>query len=712
MYGATKEQWEHLVSIGLTHDLLPVVSNPNAVVSPNTAIQTPGKVPSKYNDQGQMIGISGWSDKKATSKAIENWSSNPDYGICVQTRLVRAIDVDIDTYEISNMVQHSIMTAVPNAVFRTRNNSAKFIFPFILEGEYAKRVIHSPNGNIEFLANGQQFIAAGTHPSGARYEIPLLPFPTLTPDEFEDLFALLADHFGDEVTRSSIRKRGEHKELPDNIKLWLIENNKSLGIGPDSQIFMHCPLKHLHSDPDHIDSKSTCCYFPKGSNGFPNGRFHCSHTHGANTPDYEYMSALGIPLDIDDPFDESKPDQETYTPIVLPKGLIKDTTEWITQSAMKQQPELALLSVITFAGAVFGRRYELKKLKTRTNIYAVAIAGTGSGKDHPRKAIKTLADETNLTKFVGPDDLVSGQGIFTALTRQPSLVMLFDEMGLLFEQIKGKTAQGYMSVTSKILTQLYSSSSGLYKGGAYADPKRDPITLHSPNLCIYGTTTEETIRGFVTDRVINSGELNRYIFLKPQFQIPDRNFNPIDSTPSQEIINRWAKFSSDMEVYDLTAPSDQPIEPTIVDTDVDFRPFWQFEDDQLRTQEDGSGPLYARYTENIIKIAMIFAITENHNQPLMNSTHMEIGRNIVDKSIAFMRLLASTKTDDNGSISKVYNFIKQKPVSRRDICRKMYMLHSNEIDRVIQTLIDQGVIETIQEKGDRKTVILFRAKDV
>jgi len=711
MYGATNEQWKHLVSMGLTRDLLPVVSNPNATVSPKTAIQSPGKVPSKYNDNNEIVGIYGWSDKSATEKAIENWSANPDYGICIQCRHVRALDIDIESYELSNEIQQTILAHIPNVVFRTRPNSAKFIFPFFLEGEYAKRVIHSPNGNVEFLANGQQFIAAGTHPSGVKYQMPLEKFPTLTPDEFENLFSIIAAEYGENVSTGSIRRRGPNLNLPDPIRDALIEKGLSLGTGRDGQIFIKCPMEHLHSTGS---SKSSTCYFPIGTNGYPNGRFHCSHTHGKTTQDYEYQLMLNIFHEFDEV--ESKPDQETedgYKPINLPRGLIKDTVEWITSSALKPQPELALLSVIAFAGAVFGRRFELDKLRTRTNLYSIAIAGTGSGKDHPRKSIKILADEANLSKFVGPDDLVSGQGIFTALTKQPSVVMLFDEIGMLFEQIKGKSAQGYMSITSKILTQLYSSSAGLYKGGVYSDPKREPVVLHSPNLCIYGTTTEETIKGFITERVINSGELNRYLFLKPQYQIPKRNFTPSDYTPPQEIINRWSKFSSEMEVYDLTAPADQPLEATIVDTDVDFREYWEYEDEQLRLSTDGTGPLYARYTENIIKIAMIFAITENHNKPLLNSIHMDIGRNIVDKSIAFMRLLTLTKAPEKNSIiDQVYAFIKQKSPTKTELLRKFRDHQSRDIDVTLRTLAEQGNIRTDIIKSGHKSVTIYKSNDV
>ncbi|KJM44234.1 hypothetical protein OA41_02080 [Klebsiella aerogenes] len=67
-----------------------------------------------------------------------------------------------------------------------------------MEGDFRKRIhrLEGDLGIIELLANGQQFVACGTHSSGARIEwdnvLPDDP-PAVTTDQLETLWQQLAD---------------------------------------------------------------------------------------------------------------------------------------------------------------------------------------------------------------------------------------------------------------------------------------------------------------------------------------------------------------------------------------------------------------------------------------------------------------------------------------------------------------------------------------
>ena len=166
-YGASPEEWAYFSQIlGLAEDMLPVVSNPNAKISPNSKMKALGKTPSYYRQHG-VVGIPNWTDQRPNQSTIDAWSREPDYGICIQTREVRALDVDIADPAAAERVTHKIARQLPA---RIRTNSSKCLLAFRLPGDYTKRVIRTADGIIEFLATGQQFIACGTHPSGARYE--------------------------------------------------------------------------------------------------------------------------------------------------------------------------------------------------------------------------------------------------------------------------------------------------------------------------------------------------------------------------------------------------------------------------------------------------------------------------------------------------------------------------------------------------------------
>lgn len=217
--GASREEWDTLaVLLGLQADLLPVVSNMQAAISPMSTMKDLGKVPSRYNRDRQAVGIPQWTQHVATDADMARWVREPDYGICIQTREVRALDVDVPDQHLAGAIGYFIYDwlgeyGLPR---RERANSGKFLLAFRMPGTFTKRVIKVEGGIIEFLANGQQFIAIGTHPSGARYEwtqdgVDGLPddFPTLESEQFERLWAALAARFAVEAPAAERAQRDE-----------------------------------------------------------------------------------------------------------------------------------------------------------------------------------------------------------------------------------------------------------------------------------------------------------------------------------------------------------------------------------------------------------------------------------------------------------------------------------------------------------------------
>lgn len=175
-WGAAREDWIRLHKLGLTEDLLPVVSNLKAKISPHSVLKGLGKTPSEYNRNGQVRGFADWTSHHSTLDEVKRWASEPDYGICIQTRHVRALDVDVEDPELAARVVQMITGMVGPLPLRYRAYSSKCLLAFRMEGHFPKRkmvVGKRPDGSkeiIEFLGDGQQFVAYGTHPSGARYE--------------------------------------------------------------------------------------------------------------------------------------------------------------------------------------------------------------------------------------------------------------------------------------------------------------------------------------------------------------------------------------------------------------------------------------------------------------------------------------------------------------------------------------------------------------
>ena len=86
--GASAQDWAHFdLVLGLGADLLPVVCDIEAQISPASKIKKLGKVPTLFDSNGLVVGLKDWPLRKSTRKEIDRWASEPVYGICLQTRL-------------------------------------------------------------------------------------------------------------------------------------------------------------------------------------------------------------------------------------------------------------------------------------------------------------------------------------------------------------------------------------------------------------------------------------------------------------------------------------------------------------------------------------------------------------------------------------------------------------------------------------------------
>lgn len=304
-YGATPGDWQHFADrLKLRNDLLPVVSNPDAPIAHYSKMADKGKTPSRYNTDRQVHGIPAWTQVDADARDIQRWGREPDYGICVQCRLVRAVDIDVADAATADAIENAVRDCIPGVHFpkRWRANSGKRLLAFRFAGDLTKRVMPVGGERIELLATGQQFVAVGTHPSGSRYEWDGgLPdaFPELTADEVELVWSTLELLFatGDTMVARERRERctglGEHP-VEDDVALYLAEHGLILDEGAGGQVYVECPWKAGHSGDSGVTETA---YFPAGTGGFDCGHFKCLHASCEGRTDEDFLDAVGFNAD-------------------------------------------------------------------------------------------------------------------------------------------------------------------------------------------------------------------------------------------------------------------------------------------------------------------------------------------------------------------------------------------------------------------------------
>lgn len=302
IWGASPPVWAHWSNtLGLTEHLLPVVSNPAATISPDSKMLGLGKTPSEYNFRRQVRGLTGWTTEYASAQQVSRWAQEPDYGICVQARAVRAIDIDVENPRRAQRIVTHIERTLPWHLFpvRSRPDSGKVLLPFLLPVPMTKRVIPVEGGIIEFLGDGQQWIAAGTHSAGQRYswgeELPRA-FPVLDVDDLDTLWEALCTAFlkaGEQPRIARENRDIKDMDLPaveDPVANWLIANWEVHDHGNAGELYCACPFAADHTTETGITSTA---YFPAGTGGYEQGHWVCLHAHCTGRSDSDFNDATG-----------------------------------------------------------------------------------------------------------------------------------------------------------------------------------------------------------------------------------------------------------------------------------------------------------------------------------------------------------------------------------------------------------------------------------
>lgn len=316
-YGATPEAWAHFdLVLGLGEDLLPVVCRPDAQISDASKMKALGKTPSLYNREGKVVGITDWTAKRATPAEISRWSAQDDYGICLQTRSVRGLDIDVEDQDLAERIAvraAELMVDIEDPPMRFRAGTGKCLLAFTVPGDLPKRAFKVKGGLVEFLATGQQMVVCGRHTSGTYYEwAGGLPdsFPRMSEQNFDRLWRVLVKEFAlepDTAGSGVARLRGADLDIADDVVPWLEAEWETYGFDKGGQLFVRCPWRDSHSG-DSGETEAT--YFPAGSGGYQRGHWRCLHASCQGRTDEDFLDAVGYRASLF----EVLPDPESLPP--------------------------------------------------------------------------------------------------------------------------------------------------------------------------------------------------------------------------------------------------------------------------------------------------------------------------------------------------------------------------------------------------------------
>ena len=299
-------------------------------------------------------------------------------------------------------------------------------------------------------------------------------------------------------------------------------------------------------------------------------------------------------------------------------GFINDLADETMAHSHSPNRTLAFAGALAMLAHLSGRTF-VDISGTRTNLYIIALAPTGSGKESPRSANSKLAKDLGISMSV-MENVASGEALEDELVKMPSLLLQSDEIAMLFGQMRG---QGRLSrALSARLRTLYTSSGSDYVPRKKANSSGLVQPIVNPHLTLFGTGVPEELLDGLTPQEIRNGLFGRCLILSAH----DENVrhNPYVFTGHSKRLEDAARYLANREYGRRgKAPEIQIVEEDFEARELKSRAMEFFGKQRRMLAEadlKNAHAIVARIDEKISKLALLHALSGNPYSPRITTS--------------------------------------------------------------------------------------------
>ena len=399
-------------------------------------------------------------------------------------------------------------------------------------------------------------------------------------------------------------------------------------------------------------------------------------------------------------------------------GFIDDVVKLSMQSAPYPNRVLSFTGALALLAFLVGRKVQDKR-DNRSNIYLIALADSGTGKDHPRKVNFNIAFRAGVAGAIG-DAFASGEGLEDALFMHPSMLFQTDEFDCIFNTLKYSKDNRAESINEKLL-KFYGASNTIYPLRKKASAKKKDGTVHeiahivNPNLVLLGTAIPQYFYESLSRRVLENGLVARCIIVEAGKRGEAGNPQPI--TPSDSLI-RAATYLANLDVNgNLTNEYPKPLIITETPEATAALREVQQECDRrynfYEAQNEGAAKaLWARAHEKVCKLAMLHGISGNVYNPLITEKSVRWAWKFIDHLTQRMLYMADRYVYENIFDEKCQRAIRklQEHGGRLPHSKLLRLLHesADSMKKIAETLQEKGTIQVEYDSSVRPAAKIYR----
>jgi hypothetical protein len=396
-------------------------------------------------------------------------------------------------------------------------------------------------------------------------------------------------------------------------------------------------------------------------------------------------------------------------------GFIAQVMDYCLSTAPYPNATLAFCGALCLQSYLAARRVR-DSLNNRSNLYIVALANSGVGKDHPRQVNSEIAYQAGALRGIG-DAFASGEGIEDAMFLHQTMLFQTDEIDAILGSIN-RARDGRNEMIMQILLKMYGSSRTRYPLRKKAG-QTEPLVIQQPSLTLFGTAVPQYFYRALSGRMLNNGFFARTLVLDAGPR--GRGRTPAAVPVPQALLDVaawWVAYNpGGVRGGNLSDFHPDPVMvPDTPEATVRSEQVWALTDDAYeeaqRQGDETRMAIWARAFEKVRKLALLYACSADHEHPQVTAAGVEWGWRIVEHQTRRMLFMADLYVADSEFESDCKRFVEVLTKWRAhkggefmahwDLSRRLRW-SEKKIEEVRESLAAQELIEVqMPQRGPMK----------
>jgi hypothetical protein len=386
-------------------------------------------------------------------------------------------------------------------------------------------------------------------------------------------------------------------------------------------------------------------------------------------------------------------------------GFVSEVMDYVLRVAPYPSLEMSFGGALALQAVLAGRKVR-DPGDNRTNLYLLALAYSSVGKNKPRQVNDTILQEAGLEGCIG-GRFASGEGIEDALNVDPCKVFQTDEIDSILQSINKAKDARHEQMMATLLT-MYSSANSSFAMRRKAG-KESPGSIDQPCLVVFGTAIPNHYYQALSERMLTNGFFARMVILECEKRSPGQEPKIL---PIPQRVLETAKWWADFRPGTGNLEKWHPVPEIVPHTQEAQRALVEMRleaEAEYGKAEDARDPVgttvWGRVSEHVRKLALIYAVSENHKDPSIGPAAVEWARRFVTHQARRMLFMAQSHVADNpfhADCLKLMQKLREAP--------DRTLAHSALLKRMkmdAQTFLK--LIHTLEQSGDIEVVTVPRA---